>query len=378
MRWVSPRDDQGDVRAADRLPLSVHVAGRLEQLTSLRSRGSASSLQIRDAQSSLKASTFGGRSRTQCPFRPRADADHGNSLSGCTTSSTRSRRSLHAPGLCRPGPRLLLAVGCHLLKLRVHQPRLAERDRRRLSGRARSLAAGARRVRCRCRAQRSRPRSRRRRAPPLPRPPGRPRQHVHDACVDLRRHGHHRRRAGARLLRLRAHPRRAPRDLFAPGSQQLRLRLAAHPSSRDGRDSVRPRRRRAGACDLAATPLDRRLPRSLPTGLRCAAHAEGGYLRTVVAWQLADWSLRLATIWFFLAAFGVEQSAQNVLLVQVTRRASSPPRFRSARAGSEPSRCSSSTSSRGRSRAQCCSPSASAAASSSRRSTPRRGPSLSC
>ena len=42
------------------------------------------------------------------------------------------------------------------------------------------------------------------------------------------------------------------------------------------------------------------------------------YLRTVVAWQLADWSLRLATIWFFLAAFGVEQSAQNVVLVQVT------------------------------------------------------------
>ena len=33
IRWASPRDDQGDVRAADRLPLSVHVAGRLEQLS---------------------------------------------------------------------------------------------------------------------------------------------------------------------------------------------------------------------------------------------------------------------------------------------------------------------------------------------------------
>lgn len=43
------------------------------------------------------------------------------------------------------------------------------------------------------------------------------------------------------------------------------------------------------------------------------------YLRRVMAWQLADWSLRLATIWFFLAAFGVEQTAQNVVLVQVTQ-----------------------------------------------------------
>lgn len=42
------------------------------------------------------------------------------------------------------------------------------------------------------------------------------------------------------------------------------------------------------------------------------------YLRTVVPWQLADWSLRLATIWFFLGAFDIEQSVRNVLLVQVT------------------------------------------------------------
>jgi uncharacterized protein (TIRG00374 family) len=45
----------------------------------------------------------------------------------------------------------------------------------------------------------------------------------------------------------------------------------------------------------------------------------GRYLRTVVFWQLCDWGLRLATIWFFLAAFGVEQSVRNVLLVQVTQ-----------------------------------------------------------
>jgi uncharacterized membrane protein YbhN (UPF0104 family) len=40
------------------------------------------------------------------------------------------------------------------------------------------------------------------------------------------------------------------------------------------------------------------------------------WLRTVVAWQLAEWALRLATIWFMLGAFRIEQSARNVLLVQ--------------------------------------------------------------
>jgi uncharacterized membrane protein YbhN (UPF0104 family) len=40
------------------------------------------------------------------------------------------------------------------------------------------------------------------------------------------------------------------------------------------------------------------------------------YVRTVVVWQLGDWSLRLATIWFFLGAFGIHQSVTNVLLVQ--------------------------------------------------------------
>lgn len=42
------------------------------------------------------------------------------------------------------------------------------------------------------------------------------------------------------------------------------------------------------------------------------------YVRTVVSWQLADWTLRLATIWFFLGAFGIPQSVTNVLLVQAT------------------------------------------------------------
>jgi uncharacterized protein (TIRG00374 family) len=43
------------------------------------------------------------------------------------------------------------------------------------------------------------------------------------------------------------------------------------------------------------------------------------WLRTVVLWQLADWSLRLVTIWFMLAAFGIDQSLRNVLLVQASQ-----------------------------------------------------------
>ena len=50
-----------------------------------------------------------------------------------------------------------------------------------------------------------------------------------------------------------------------------------------------------------------------------ALHDRKRYLRTVAAWQAADWTLRLASIWFFLAAFGIEQSLRNVLLVQVTQ-----------------------------------------------------------
>jgi len=42
------------------------------------------------------------------------------------------------------------------------------------------------------------------------------------------------------------------------------------------------------------------------------------YLRTVVVWQLADWGLRLTTVWFFLGAFGIEQSLRNALLAQAT------------------------------------------------------------
>jgi uncharacterized membrane protein YbhN (UPF0104 family) len=42
------------------------------------------------------------------------------------------------------------------------------------------------------------------------------------------------------------------------------------------------------------------------------------YVRTVVLWQLADWCLRIATIWFFLGAFGIHQSIGNAVLAQAT------------------------------------------------------------
>ena len=42
------------------------------------------------------------------------------------------------------------------------------------------------------------------------------------------------------------------------------------------------------------------------------------YLRRVAIWQAADWGLRLLTIWFMLAAFGIPQSLENAGLVQVS------------------------------------------------------------
>jgi uncharacterized membrane protein YbhN (UPF0104 family) len=46
--------------------------------------------------------------------------------------------------------------------------------------------------------------------------------------------------------------------------------------------------------------------------------APSRYLRTVAVWQAGDWMFRLVTIWFMLGAFGLPQTARNVLLVQVS------------------------------------------------------------
>jgi uncharacterized protein (TIRG00374 family) len=43
------------------------------------------------------------------------------------------------------------------------------------------------------------------------------------------------------------------------------------------------------------------------------------YLRRVVPWQLLDWAFRLATVYFFLVAFGIHANLHNALLVQVTQ-----------------------------------------------------------
>jgi uncharacterized membrane protein YbhN (UPF0104 family) len=42
------------------------------------------------------------------------------------------------------------------------------------------------------------------------------------------------------------------------------------------------------------------------------------YLRRVVPWQAADWTLRIVTIWFLLDAFDIPQTLENAGLVQVS------------------------------------------------------------
>jgi uncharacterized membrane protein YbhN (UPF0104 family) len=42
------------------------------------------------------------------------------------------------------------------------------------------------------------------------------------------------------------------------------------------------------------------------------------YLRLVVLWDAVDWSLRLASVYFFLRAFGLPGGTENVALVQTT------------------------------------------------------------
>ena len=43
------------------------------------------------------------------------------------------------------------------------------------------------------------------------------------------------------------------------------------------------------------------------------------YIRHVAFWQVVDWSLRLATVFFFLRAFGIPATLHNALLVQVSQ-----------------------------------------------------------
>ena len=71
-----------------------------------------------------------------------------------------------------------------------------------------------------------------------------------------------------------------------------------------------------------ARDLDPEQRRGVPQPRRPGVHHPPHptrWLRTVVVWQLADWALRLTTIWFMLAAFGINQSLRNVLLVQASQ-----------------------------------------------------------
>ena len=43
------------------------------------------------------------------------------------------------------------------------------------------------------------------------------------------------------------------------------------------------------------------------------------YVRSVVVWQVLDWSLRLTAVFFFLRAFGLPATFHNALLVQVSQ-----------------------------------------------------------
>jgi uncharacterized membrane protein YbhN (UPF0104 family) len=59
------------------------------------------------------------------------------------------------------------------------------------------------------------------------------------------------------------------------------------------------------------------------------------YLRRVASWQLVDWSLRLATVYWFLRAFGLPATLHNALLVQVSQSLSTVFPFSPAGIGTE-------------------------------------------
>jgi uncharacterized membrane protein YbhN (UPF0104 family) len=59
------------------------------------------------------------------------------------------------------------------------------------------------------------------------------------------------------------------------------------------------------------------------------------YLRTVVVWQIADWSLRLATVFCFLHAFNLPATFHNALLVQVSQSLATVFPFSPAGIGTE-------------------------------------------
>lgn len=74
----------------------------------------------------------------------------------------------------------------------------------------------------------------------------------------------------------------------------------------------------AVAAAFAARPRLRALSTQLRTG-GAILRRPLLYLRTVMSWQLLDWLLRLATVYWLLRAFHLPATVHNMLLVQVTQ-----------------------------------------------------------
>ena len=127
--------------------------------------------------------------------------------------------------------------------------------------------------------------------------------------------------AGAADLRLGAHAgrpaRRRTRSAACPASTSAGLRDHIAASSRSSSSSSS----RSSACSASVGAAARRRVQARASARRSPSCATADALppRTVAAWQAGDWALRFVAIWFFLGAFGIDQSIRNVLLVQVTQ-----------------------------------------------------------
>ena len=199
----------------------------------------------------------------------------------------------------------------------LHEPRLAERARRGLSGGARAVDLDLRRVPRGRRDQRDHPGARRRRRPDRPRAPRDPGEHVHDGRLEHARPELLRHVRGERAPRLGAHDGRAAR---------------ASTSSRASRASTSRGSSRGRCSSSSSSPASS--SRSASSAFWIAGHVADfrervaqafrvispptRYLGRVAIWQAADWGLRLLTIWFLLDAFHIPQSLENAALVQVS------------------------------------------------------------
>ena len=143
----------------------------------------------------------------------------------------------------------------------------------------------------------------------LPRAPCGTGKYLHHACLHLCRHGDNGHGARGRAVR----PQRSTLGVLPGLSLLPDLRSFDfawfHTRPRAARDPVPACSRRTGTGDLVAAAAGR-LPCSVLRAFSILREPSR-YLRGVVAWQLADWALRLVTIWFFLDAFGVEQACRT-------------------------------------------------------------------